>query len=393
MTEPSRQQTEPAPGAQQPRDNPCAPADQPRLPSSTCDPLPPAPAAPELPAPEECPTTCTCPEPPAVTHTCLEDLIDKEAGIINQAEVAKSFKADLEALLAKAKAAQDEYTTDKYDALLERWQDEDAAIVELIKKLVCAYPCWRCMLECLICRLIYAVRDLERQLNGSGALYGSVDSLYDLRYWQQRNRDARQAVFDRIKAVLGAWESPAQTIDKALTDNAKIIADAQNVMAPDAAKLLYDVFMRLVPMHLAIAPPASVVQTKIEKRYAELCPCDDGEPDDCCGPDVGPMSLRERLIGPQPYLVVPDKYFAIICCLVQNRYQPAKEALATAESDLASAEAKLASVAADIDSRTKSLEADAKAQLVKPFDCEQPPAGCGQQGAGSAPPSPAPAAS
>src|SRR4029079_14917965 len=105
------------------------------------------------------------------------------------------------------------------------------------------------------------------------------------------------------------------TIEKILNDNKTAIDAAGKSMASDAGKVVYDVFFRLVPMHLAIAPPAaSGTTTTIGKEYTEFCKCDTGTPDDCCGPDVGEGTLRQRLIGPQPYLIDPNDYFKIICC-------------------------------------------------------------------------------
>jgi hypothetical protein len=385
--------------------DPCAPADQPKLPADKCEDLPKPPTVPKIPEPKPCKFECECPEPPSATSNCLDELIAVENSLIKKAERAQSFKDELTALLDKTKAAQLEYTWDKYTALVKEWKRQDGQIVELIKKLVCAFPCWRCMVECVICVPIYAIRDLELKLNGRRIPFAPVDpiptaadSLYDLRYWYERNRDARQAVFERIKKVLAAWEKPAQTIEKALADDDKIIKDASNVMAADAAKLLYDVFFILIPRHLAIAPPSDAAdentQTRIETQYAEFCPCDKDVPDACCGPDVGEMSLRERLVGPQPYLIAPDRYWDIVCCLVQKRYQPAKEALAQAESDFADADATVKSAAAAIDEQIKSLESAAKAKLLQ-YECKPSKDGdddcaCGPKSGGK---SPAPAIS
>jgi len=89
-----------------------------------------------------------------------------------------------------------------------------------------------------------------------------------------------------------------------------------------------------VPLHLAIAPPSdSKWKTKIGKEYTTFCKCDVGKPDNCCGPDVGVLSFRQRLIGPQPYLVDPKDFFKLICCLVEQRYAPAKDALAKANAE------------------------------------------------------------
>lgn len=352
------------------------PARQPKpaAPPGQCRPPAPGPAAPVPPTPKhDCPPPECCPKPAGATPTCLEQLIADQQNLIAQAERAKLFKTELEGLQQKAKAAKADYTEDKYLALLERWKEQDKQIAALIADVVCSAKHWRTQIECFVCPLLYEIRLLMQQLHGDGTLYGEVGSLYDLRYWRQRDKDAKQARFDRIKDVLAAWEKPAQTIDKVLGDNAKLIdATGKSLGAADRGKLLYDVFMRLVPMHLSIAPPASVATTKIDKKYTELCKCDTGKPDDCCGPDTGAPSVLQRLLGPQPYLVHPDQYYAIVCCLAQTRYLPAKEELAKAEADLQGVEDEIKRVTAAIEEKKKSLEASAKGELAKPFECCKP---------------------
>jgi hypothetical protein len=346
-------------------------ADQPKAPpgTSNCAKLPEA-TPPELPDPPDCPEPdCNCPERPPATSTCFDALIQQQTREITEAERARSFKTDLEALLDKANAARKDYTAAKYQELLDRWKKQDTDIAELLRRLACAVPCWDCVIECHICPLVNEIRALEFRLHGDGTLIGSVHSLYDLQHWHERNRDAAQRQFDRIKGVLAAWETPAGTIEQVLNDNAKMIEDARQFLAPDAVNLLYDVFMRLVPRHLAIAPPSSVQATTIEERYTDICACDTATPDDCCGPDVGMRTLRERLVGPQPYLILPEQYFPVICCLVQNRYLPAKDALAKAEGELEAIEAELTRVIARIESKTASIAADFKADLPVPLDC------------------------
>ena len=382
MTENTQQQT----GQAQPQGQgksapaPCAdtPAYQPPLPKDKCEPPKDGPKAPEIPKPKPCPPKCDCPLPPPGTSSCLDELIRAQAEQSAKADSQKAFASELEALATKTKAALAEYTPDKYKQLLDRWKDEDKQIVDLIAKLVCAVPCWACVIECRVCGLYGAVRDLERRLDGCGNLCATVDSLYDLQYWQTRDRDAKKATLDRIKAILAAWEKPAATIDKVLTDNAALIASAGKTLAPDAPKLLYDVFMRLVPMHLLIAPPASTVTTGIDKKYTQLCPynpcdscnpCDPGTPDDCCGADTGVPSLLKRLLKPQPYLVPPDKLSTLLCCLIKYRYKPATEAYAEAVGALSATENEIKRTKADIDERTKALENDAKTALALPIDC------------------------
>jgi len=364
-------------------------APQPPDPRNTCTALPPT-TAPDLPKPKVCVPQCACPSTPGDTGQCFDKLIDQQAKAAAVADSAKAFKTELEGLLVKAKAAAADYTADKYQGLLKQWKTADDSLAALIKKLVCAIPCWYCVIECEICPLLYSIRALELKLNGLMMPYATVDSLTDLAYWWSRERDRRQDQFNRVKAVMTAWESPAKTIAKAIADNTKLISDAGSVLAPDIPKLLYDVFFRILPLHLAIAPPlSSGYTTSIDKVYVDLCGCDeDGPPDDCCGPNLGPLSMRSRLVGPQPYLIPPATFFDLMCCLVSNRYQPAKKALDDAAGELANATAAVTKAIADISAQQKSLPADAKTALSKIIDCSnyqpQPPAG-GGGGCGCAP--------
>lgn len=357
-----------------PSENECPPppppAEQPKPPQGECQPLPPV-TPPVLEDPPKCEDPpCNCPAPPPTTPNCLDELIKDQAREITEAERAKLFKAELEALLQKAKAAKDEYTIEKYKQLRDEWKKRDAELVEVIRKLVCAVPCWWCLIECHICPLIYAVRYREQKLWGDGQLYTDVRSLYDLRYWHERSREAKKKEFDRIKAVLAAWEKPAQTIQAVLNEVKKTLDEA-NFIGPDAAKLVYDIFLRIVPLHLAIAPPAEPGWvTGISKEYTDFCHCDEGQPDDCCGPDIGKPTLRQRLIGPQPYLIHPDLFFTIICCLAKERYLPAKDALAKAEADFEDVDNEIKRLTTEVDEKMKSLEKDAKAALPRqPIDC------------------------
>ncbi len=336
--------------------------DCPDLPTTT----PPTPCEPT----HECPLPPCCPKPPDADSTCIDRLIEEQQKDIAKSEGAKAFKADLEALLQKVKTAKAEYTDEKYRKLREQWEKQDKDIVDLIDKLTCTVPYWRTLIECFVCPLLYEIRLIERRVEGDATLYGSVNSLRDLRYWLERDRDAKQAVFDRIRAVLAAWEKPAQTIEKALADNAKLIEDIRKALGQaDAGKLVYDLFMKLIPLHLAIAPPATAVTTGIDKKYTELCKCDEGETDDCCGPDTGRPSVLASLIGPQPYLVEPRRFEEIVCCLAKQRYRPAKDALAEAKAELEKTDNDIKRLRTDIEEKRKSLEKSAKTELIKPFDC------------------------
>jgi hypothetical protein len=348
------------------------PAPQPKPPGGSCDPLQ-NPTAPTLPDPKPCPDPdpcCKCPTTPGSDPSCLDQLMTSQANAIAAGKRAEAFRAELVQLLAKAKTANQEYTRDKFDALVKLWVDLDADIAKFIAKFICNVPCWRCIIECHVCPLLNKLRAAEQRLYGDGSLYADVKNWYDLQYWYSRDKDAKERTFNRIKDVLKAWEKPAATIEAILKQNRALLDALDKLPSSDRGKVVYDLFLKLIPLHLAIAPPSgSKWPTRIGKEYTEFCGCDTGTPDDCCGPDVGVLSLRGRLIGPQPYLVDPNDYFKIICCLVENRYRPAKDALSDAENNLAAAAEKIKGYQDQVTNGLTSLEKDAKGAIPGVFDC------------------------
>lgn len=346
------------------------PADQPNPPGEYGCPDLPTTTPPPLPKPKCEEGPCKCPPKSGSDSNCLETLIAAQAEEIAKADKAKAFKTDLEALLGKAKTATQDYTRAKYEKLAKQWAEEDAAIAELIRKLVCALPCWKCVIECYICPLLNELHIAEKWVYGDGTHCTDVHDLQDLLYWRTRDKEAKERTFTRIKNVLAAWEKPAATIEKALADDQALIDSASKVIGTEPSKAVYDVFLRLVPMHLAIAPPkGSAWTTKIAKEYTEFCDCDKGKPDACCGPDVGELRFRDRLIGPQPYLIDPNKYYDIICCLVLKRYSPAKDALGEAEAAWLTIDNDIKRSKALIENGLKSFEKDAKAAVPTVIDC------------------------
>jgi hypothetical protein len=313
------------------------PGGQPKPPEyKTCDPFD-DPKAPDLPKPPECPPSdCKCPKAPPTVPGCLETAILDQAAAIAAAESAKAFKTELEAQLAKAKAGAQDYSQDTYDRLKKTWLEQDARIARLIHQLTCAIKCWRCVVECYLCPMLEDFRQAEFALYGDDRPPSDLHNWLDLEYWRKRDRDAKGRRRDRIKDVLGAWDKPGATIDRVQNEIAKAIEAAEAAIGSGASKVVVDVFMNIVPKHLAIAPPAdSGAKTRIDKKYTDLCKCDTGTPDDCCGPDVGIRPVLHRFIGPLPYLIAPNRYYDVICCLVKHRYLPAKKALEEAEGELA----------------------------------------------------------
>lgn len=349
-------------------------ADQPHPPGKAddCKGQPEQGTPPTLPEPTTCSEDqeCKCPTGSSTTPTCLEDDITAADSDIAALEKAKARKTELEELNKNAKAASKAYTQEVYEKLVKLWVEEDKAIAELIRKLVCAVPCWRCIIECHVCRpIINQVHQAEEALYREGPDF-KIYNLYDQLYWHQRDKEAKERRLNRIKSVFDAWGNPAKTIEGIINDNKGRIEAACKSLCPDAGKVVIDVFLSLVPLHLAIAPPSnSNWKTEIPKKYTQLCKCDTGTPDDCCGPDVGEWSLRQRLIGPQPYLIDPNAYIDLICCLVKTRYRPAKEALAKAEAEVVTITNKINRKKALIDNWKKSFDKDAKDTIPSVIDC------------------------
>ena len=351
------------------------PADQPKPPvgSDRCDPIRPT-KPPDWKKPEKCKidSYCNCPDPPSSDPSCLEKMISDKAGALAAAEKDKVFKADLEALLTKANAAKQDYTVQKYEILGKQWAEQDEQICELIRKLVCALPCWRCVIECYVCPVINLMVEAEARLKWNPKNYPEAFNHYDLLQWHTRDKAVKEVRLNRIKSVLVAWEKPAQNIEKALADNAKLIADANKALGTEPSRVAFDVFMKLVPLHLAIAPPEGNTkdwETCIDKKYTKFCECDMVCPDDCCGPDVGDWSIRQRLVGPQAYLIHPDQYLPLVCCLVEKRYGPAQKDVTDAGGRILTLEADIKHDKDLVDNGLKSFDKDAKNAIPSDILC------------------------
>ena len=170
---------------------------------------------------------------------------------------------------------------------------------------------------------------------------------------------------------MDAWVSPSTTIDGVLTANSTLLASCNQNLGTTPGPVVFDVFLRLIPMHLAIAPPAtdSATTTGIDESYTLFCGCDGGELDDCCGPNTGALSLRQRVLVPQPYLVKPGELFSIICCLVDMRYHPAKDAATDAAALLASTNDEITRRQSQLDAGLKSFNADGRAAIPTQPEC------------------------
>lgn len=335
-----------------------------------CAELPPASTAPELPQPKICPTQCSCPSPPTPTTTCFQTTIDKQQGLANQAENAKQLLAELNALNDAAKTAKLAYTADIYSGFKTRWDALNGSILEAIDTATCNIKCWWCLMECEVCSLLNQITVLDTQLNGDGTLMADAQSLLDVQYWHLRNVASGQARFDRFKEVLAAWSDPAKRIAAELDANEKLV---QSLRMLDPVEQLLQLFLKVIPVHVALAPPGKrQAAADAFGDYLKICACDEGKPEDCCGPDTGLLSVLMQVAGaPLPYIVDPNDYLEIICCLVNERYLPAQEQLSAAQADLAAITAQIAATQADLDQRRTSLLSTALGNIAKPVDCSK----------------------
>lgn len=365
-----------------PSDNPAAQPHQPTDAASCGEPS--ATTWPDLcePIPYHTPNPCCrCPTKiGSSTPNCLEELIAKQDVDIRAAAKAEAFKKVLEAMLKAANDAGAKYTQEKYKELVEEWVRQDALIVEVLRTLDCKLDCWPCILDCHVCPLLNDLYYAEKKLRDDDHLIDNVLDLYDKQYWLTRYAAVKRRDFDRITLFMKARENPADTIGKALIANKGLIEAAGKAIGTEPGKAIYDVFLRLVPLHLAIAPPSGPnTQTNIDKRYTEFCECSTSKPDDCskpskcddcCGPNVGELSMRQRLIGPQPYLIDPNDYMKLNCCLVTKQWEPAKNYLSDAEIKLAGVGDEIARYEAKLkEGWIKTFEAAAMGAIPSVINC------------------------
>jgi hypothetical protein len=343
---------------------------------------------PSPPQPKGCwvvPASCVCPPKPPAAPESIDVLIGEQAKLGVAGDKAKAFKTELEAILSKTRSGAEEYTTEKFEALKKSWDDNDQRLAQLLHDITCPFPCWRCVIECHVCPLLEQIRKDEKLLY-AWTPSESVQDLPEALYWRERNLEAKQRRFERIKNVLTAWERPASNLEKAIKAVAdQIVSVGKGPLPARDPRLLVDVFLRLVPVHLAVAPASG---SKIDATFTTFCECTckcecmckgtgececkcaTGKPENCCGIDVGKKSLQQRLIGAYPKLVDPADYLVKLNCLVEKHYFPAMTAVADAEAEVRQYENRIKETKARVESALKSFDKDAKAAIPAKVECK-----------------------
>ena len=256
--------------------------------------------------------------------------------------VRKDQMAELGKLEANLRAAGDQYDAARYAELVQRWREQDRQIAELL-------TLWRARPGALkgigqVRELYDDIAALEKQMaddplpadDGKG-------SLFTRRAQQQLKRDVSYRQCERAREQLSAWDKLAQTLDKTLGDNAKGIADAEKLIAQlDVPTLAYDLYFKLVPVHLHIKPDDEEAEVELDPDEARLLEVDG--------------KLVYALPKPLPSLIKPALYGA--------RYMQEVEKLAAATSKLADATGALAAIDAASE-RTRSQIVDQRNNLDK----------------------------
>lgn len=287
----------------------------------------------------------------------IDDLIDGISGTLASAAVQKDLKAELAGFLQKARGAADKYTVQKYNELVKRWKEQDKQIAELIN-LLKAQPDWYEGLSEVCPALFDPIMELGEQLEGSQP--GQPDDkafvglgLYWKRIWQLGMRDSLKRYYERQGATLRAWENPAAALEKILADNAGLIAEARKTIGQQPAPtLVFDLFVKLVPMHLYIkprneTPTVQPIRTVLPGTEPWKASCEFG---------------AQRLIGYKPTLIEPKDYPGKYEDVLGIYYDAVLE-LAAAESELKITEDAIARSEKQIDERLNAVDKDAKAAL------------------------------
>jgi hypothetical protein len=356
--------------------HPCSddPAEQPYPPgcSDDCGDLPttnpPELACPPKWEPDPC---CHCPTDCSSTPKCLEDLIDQQTADMAATNQAAAVKDELTQILDATKKGFEAYTRDFYDNHIDLWLKLDCDIAELLRTIDCKVDCWKCVLECYVCPLLADLHRAEILLYKHPEADVDVDNLYDLQFWLSTDLRVKERRFNRINAVVEAWKNPADGIKAAIDENRTTHDEVVNYIGKEPGRAIYDVFLKLVPLHLAIAPPrGSCWTTRIDRRFTDFCDFGDGPDHHCCGPNTGRLTVRERLVGPQPHLIDPCSYHKVICCLMEKRWKPAKDAFNKATSDLNSVNTRIQRIVDRLNGDWQgTIEAAAKAAIPSDIEC------------------------
>lgn len=287
----------------------------------------------------------------AAAPISIDDLEKQLGGELAMDGVRKEYWGVVAAFLQKARGAAADYSA-RRDELSRRWEAQEAPVAGLLGDLK-NKPGWD--KSCgPIAGMFKAIADAAAALEppDKASLPAPVgdQGLYWKRAGLLATRDTRRRDYERCKLDLAVWEKPAQTLDKVLSDNQKLIDDASKAMQqPCVGTLLYDVAFKLVPLHLMIAPAAG---STIDPATT------------VCGQTLAQLKdLVAPVAGPLPSLI-PEGEFGNKCSSAIAALKLSMESLARAEKELSAIEAEIARTVAAA-AKGKTIDKDARALLTQ----------------------------
>jgi hypothetical protein len=320
-----------------------------------------------------------CPVAESETDLLLGENVKREA----VAAVHKENQVELLAFLQKARSAADDYTAQKYNELVGRWIDQDGRITKLVAGLD-QRDDWQQSIPA-VCALFTAIQEVVDRLEGcppdepptANAQQAAADAaakaatqdessklgLYADRATLQTRRDREKRALARVRLELAAWEKPAQTLEKILNEHFKLIEECTKLAGRADAALAYDVFFKLVPVHLHITPKDATSTVKPLEAVLKLVK---PEVKDCTDAAI-------RQLAPQPRLIKPSAYPQQVD-LVAKAMNTAIAALAEAEGEVKKNEDAINRNLRALDYKKKSLDKDARGALQEAAKPDADPA-------------------
>lgn len=276
--------------------------------------------------------------------TINDSVLDGFSSELAKAAVLKTYQAELDGLLQKARGTAQAYDQQKHDELLMRWTEQDDKIADLINRL-CAVGTWTDDFAEKVGPVYLGLKALQKELDDWPISMPDAAKCSRLNCaLHQAWRDARQREYAEQKKVLPVWAQLVASLEKTLDDNDKLIVEAYKTASaanPVQQKALpADLFTRLVPQHLAIAPAARNVKplSQYDAALADI------------------ESAIDAALAPQPALIAPADY--------GNRWNEKVSEVKPALDALAEAEGALKKVADGVERRGRQLDEGIKSAPV-----------------------------
>lgn len=266
--------------------------------------------------------------------TDVEALLDQVAKELTAFEAKKlaDLKKELEQVRDKKKTAIEEYSKD-HKLLREKWCAQQQIIERLVASLKCAFPGekWKEILaDCLCCRLADEKNLAEKIRQRIKCCRGPKE-----RAWEEK-KDLMTAAKARLDTLIAMTTK----IKAQLGDNDKLIDEVKQLLGGNSqADALYVMFVKLLPLHVALRPDDVSAECKrfgADDTVESLCKdvaCPNNYPDDgACEEKASPTEeTKPPARRPVPWILLPEALGDEINCAAED-YRKAKNAAADAEA-------------------------------------------------------------